>query len=79
MTLQYSLYLGINTSGRKVFHAYYYRLSVPHTVRAHNAIIIAAYCYDTVTVLPKYRNNNFPPRSALSLKRQIKYFKILII
>jgi hypothetical protein len=56
MTLQYSLYLGINTPGRKVFHAYYYRSSVPHAVRANGAATTAAYCYDAVTVLPRCRN-----------------------
>jgi hypothetical protein len=79
MILQYSFYLDINTSGRKIFHVYYYKLSVPHTERAYNATIIAVYCHDAVTVLPKYRNNNFFPKSVLSLRRQIKYFKILII
>jgi hypothetical protein len=79
MTLQYSLHLNINIPGRKVFHVYYYRLNVPYTERAYNAIIIIAYCYDAVTVLLKYRNNNFLFKSILPLKRQIKYFKILII
>jgi hypothetical protein len=57
MTLQYSLYLGINILGRKVFHAYYYRSNVPHAVRAYGAATTAAYCYDAVTVLPRCRNS----------------------
>jgi hypothetical protein len=79
MILQYFFYLDINIPGRKVFHVYYYKLNVPYTVRAYSAVIIAIYCYDTVIVLSKYRNNNSFPRSVLSSKRQIKYFKILVI
>jgi hypothetical protein len=75
MTLQYSLYLNINTPERKIFHAYYYKSRVPHAVRAYSAAIIAIYCYDAVTVLLKCRNSNSPPKSILPLKRQIKYFK----
>jgi hypothetical protein len=79
MTLQYFLYLNINIPGRKIFHAYYYKLNVPYAERAHNAAIIAAYYYDVVTVLPKCRNNNSSPKLILFSKRQIKYLKILII
>jgi hypothetical protein len=56
MIFQYSLYLGTTTLGRKNFHAYYYRLCVPHAERTRGAAIIAAYCYDVVTVLPRCRN-----------------------
>jgi hypothetical protein len=79
MIFQYFFYLNINISGRKVFHVYYNRLSVPHAVRVYGVAIIAAYCYDAVTVLLRCCNNNFPSKSALPLKRQIEYFKILVI
>jgi hypothetical protein len=55
MTLQYSLYRGTNTPGRKVFYAYYYRSSLPHAERTHGAAITAAYRYDAVTVLLRCR------------------------
>jgi hypothetical protein len=69
MIFQYSLFLNINIPGRKIFHVYYYKLNVPHTKRAYSIVIIAAYCYNIVTVLPKYRNNNFFFRLILLLKR----------
>jgi hypothetical protein len=51
MTLKYSLYLDTNTPGRKVFHAYYYRSSVPHAERTKGAAPTASYryCQDAVT------------------------------
>jgi hypothetical protein len=79
MIFQYFFYLDINTFGRKIFHAYYYRLSVPYAERAYGAAIITAYCYDAVTVLPKCRNSNSLSKSVLPSKRQIKYLKILVI
>jgi hypothetical protein len=79
MILQYFFNLDINIPGRKVFHIYYYRLSVSYTVRVYGAAIIAVYCYDAVTVLLKYHNSNFSSKSALPSRRQIKYFKALII
>jgi hypothetical protein len=79
MIFQYSFYLNINIPGKKVFYIYYYKLNVPYTVRAYNVVITTIYCYDAVTVLSKYRNSNSSPRLILFLKRQIKYFKILII
>jgi hypothetical protein len=78
MTFQYFLYLDINISVKKVFHAYYYKLSVPHAERIYGAAIIAAYCYDAVTVLLKCRNSNFFFRSVLPLRRQIKCFRDFI-
>jgi hypothetical protein len=51
MTFQYSLYLNINIPGRKVFHVYYYKLSVPYAERTYNATIIIIYYYDMITVL----------------------------
>jgi hypothetical protein len=79
MTLQYSLYLNINTPGKKIFHFYYYKLSVSHTERAYGAAIFTIYCNDAVIVLLKYRNSNSLSRSILLSKRQIKYLKILVI
>jgi hypothetical protein len=51
MILQYSLYLDINIFGRKIFHVYYYRLSVPHAERTKGAAPTTSYCYcqDAVT------------------------------
>jgi hypothetical protein len=53
MTLQYSLYLNINIPGRKIFHAYYYRSSVPYAERTKSVAPTASYCYcqDAVTIL----------------------------
>jgi hypothetical protein len=69
MILQYFFYLDINTPGKKVFHVYYYKSSVSYAERAYSAAITAVYCYNAVTVLPRYRNSNSPSRSALPLKR----------
>jgi hypothetical protein len=73
MTLQYFFYLDINIPGRKVFYAYYYRLSVPHAVRAHDAAIIAAYCYDAVTVLSRCRNTFTPSDGSRIRKSTINF------
>jgi hypothetical protein len=70
MILQYSFYLNINIPGRKIFHVYYYRLSVPYAERIKGAASITFYYYDAMAVLLRCRNSNSPSRLVLLLRRQ---------
>jgi hypothetical protein len=59
MIFQYSLYLNINISGRKVFHVYYYRSSVLHAERIKGAASTVSYCYDAVIIRIPYPTHCF--------------------